>query len=156
MSTTETGDTPILDTRIPEGRTIPGVEYGAHISGPGWSGRYVRTGTCPQWGIALTPASDELAGDDRDILLALDDELEAIHAQAAYITAAIAEHGARAVHDAAMAHMDGSGSLAIVGLYPETMADSWRILRVAMDRLPADEDAMLGAVHNAKMNSRLE
>ena len=81
MSTTDyTGTTPILDTRIPEGRTVPGVECGAHISGPGWSGYYVRTGTCPQWGIArLTPADDELAGDDHDILLALDDELESLH-----------------------------------------------------------------------------
>ena len=79
-NTTETGDTPILSTRIPEGRTVAGIEYGAHVSAPGWSGYYVRTGTVPQWGIArLTPADDELAGDDHDILLALDDELESLH-----------------------------------------------------------------------------
>ena len=29
--TTETGDTPILDTRIPEGRTVPGLDYGAVV-----------------------------------------------------------------------------------------------------------------------------
>ena len=71
-------ETPILETRIPEGRAVPGVEYGAHYQAPdrSWSGYYVRTRTCPRWGIAReTPASDELAGDDHDILQALEDEL---------------------------------------------------------------------------------
>ena len=72
-------DRPLRRTRIPEGRAVPGVEYGAHVSGPRWSGYYVRTAHCPQWAIAReTPASDELEGDDRDILLALDDELESL------------------------------------------------------------------------------
>ena len=74
-------ETPILETRIPEGRAVPGLEYGAHYQPPDrrWSGYYVRTAYCPQWGIAReTPASDELAGGDRAILLALDEELQAL------------------------------------------------------------------------------
>ena len=76
-------DHTILTTRIPEGRTVEGLEYGAHYSAPdrSWSGYYVRAGTCPQWGIArLTPASDELEDTDAATVRAIAEELEGIHA----------------------------------------------------------------------------
>ena len=70
-------DRPLLRTRIPEGRAVPGIEYGAHVSGAGWSGYYVRVGTV--WGVAReTPASDELAGDDPEIVRELSEELDAL------------------------------------------------------------------------------
>ncbi len=59
--------TPILETRIPEGAPVPGLEYGAHYSEParGWTGYHVR-GDCTggRWVICRqTPASDELEDD---------------------------------------------------------------------------------------------
>ncbi|MCG5527349.1 MULTISPECIES: hypothetical protein [Halorhodospira] len=71
-----------LQTRIPEHRTVAGLTYGAHVSGPGWSGYWVTSGTVPAWGIARqTPASDELPGDgdDRDVRDAIVEELERCH-----------------------------------------------------------------------------
>ncbi len=55
---------PILTTRIPEGRTVPLLEYGAHYShaSGAWEGYHVRpAGSVLPFGIArMTPASDEL------------------------------------------------------------------------------------------------
>lgn len=56
-------DAVILETRIPEGGRVYGLEYGAHVSmgAYGWSGYYVRPEGTEQWGVArLTPAGDEL------------------------------------------------------------------------------------------------
>ena len=72
----------ILDTRIPEGRAVPGIEYGAHYSDPArrWLGYYVRAGNSPQWGIArLTPASDELEESDAATVRAIAEELERVN-----------------------------------------------------------------------------
>ena len=69
-------DSRVLETRIPEGRAVEGLDYGRHVTTPRWTGYYVRPSGCSRWGIAReTPASDELEGDDRDVLLALEDEL---------------------------------------------------------------------------------
>lgn len=80
MSDTYDG-TPILQTRIPEGRRVAGLERGAHVATQyGWSGRYVRIGQgC--WHLArLTPAEDELPGDGSDgaILAAILAETEEV------------------------------------------------------------------------------
>lgn len=56
-------DAAILDTCIPEGHKVEGLEYGAHVSrtASGWSGYYVRPVGTETWGVArLTPAGDEL------------------------------------------------------------------------------------------------
>jgi hypothetical protein len=57
---------PILATRIPEGRAVEGLEYGAHYSSRGWTGYHVRpTGSGLPFGVARqTPASDELEESD--------------------------------------------------------------------------------------------
>ena len=60
-------DAIILDTRIPEGRTVEGLEYGAHVTRVGWSGKYVRPEGGRRWGVArLSPASDELPDPEED------------------------------------------------------------------------------------------
>ena len=60
-------DAQFLETRIPEAKSIAGLEYGAHISMVGWSGYYVRPEGIEQWGIArLTPAGDELPDPEDD------------------------------------------------------------------------------------------
>lgn len=55
------------------------------------------------------------------------------------IRAAIREYGARRVHDAAIAHMEGTGSLHAVGLTPGTLGDCYRALRAATEALSAEE-----------------
>ncbi len=79
MHTDDTGDTPVLATRFPRG-PLPGIEYGAHVSRPSWSGFYVRPAGALIWGITrrLTPALNELAGDDWEVAQALDAELEVL------------------------------------------------------------------------------
>ena len=54
----------VLATRIPEGRTVDGLEYGRHVSAPGWSGYYVRPSgsPLPMMVARLTPTEDELPG----------------------------------------------------------------------------------------------
>lgn len=66
MSQTHIDDDAVeLSVMIPEGRTVAGLEYGAHLSGDGWSGYYVRPVGCQTWGYARqTPASDECYEDD--------------------------------------------------------------------------------------------
>ena len=67
-------DAIMLTTRIPEGRSVAGLTYGAHVSGQGWSGYYVEISGV--WGVARqTPADDELEDDDRAICEAIADEL---------------------------------------------------------------------------------
>lgn len=69
----------VLATRIPEHRRVAGLEYGRHVSTPGWSGYYVKLPEQPVWAVArLTPAEDELAGDDAAILAAIREELDAL------------------------------------------------------------------------------
>jgi len=69
MTTTDTGDTREIWTRIPEHGTVAGLEYGAHVSRPGWSGYHVRPEGTDEWVIArMTPADDELVGDDAEIV----------------------------------------------------------------------------------------
>jgi len=56
-------DATILETRIPEGRRVAGLHYGAHVSRSGSAGYYVRLegDATERWGVAwLTPARDEL------------------------------------------------------------------------------------------------
>ena len=36
----------VLATCIPERRTVEGLDYGRHVSTPGWSGYYVRPSDC--------------------------------------------------------------------------------------------------------------
>ncbi len=39
MSTSDhPGDTPILATHVPGGGALPDLDYGPHVSRPGWSG----------------------------------------------------------------------------------------------------------------------
>jgi len=60
----------ILETRIPEYRTVTGLEYGAHVSmiGSGWSGYFVRAAGTGQWVIArLTTDGDELPDPDQTL-----------------------------------------------------------------------------------------
>lgn len=69
-------DAKVLSTRIPEGRRVAGLKYGAHVSQSmsGWCGYYVCIGD--KWGVArMTPADDELVGDDNAIVAAIADEL---------------------------------------------------------------------------------
>jgi len=69
MTTTHTGDTREIRTLIPEGHRVDGLEYGAHVSFSGWSGHYVRPEDTDEWVIArMTPADDELVGDDAEIV----------------------------------------------------------------------------------------
>lgn len=69
--------TPILTTRIPEGRAVPGLEYGAHVSRQGWTGYHVRpAGSGLPFGIARqTPAADELPENDEAIVGEIGTEL---------------------------------------------------------------------------------
>ncbi|MQM38461.1 hypothetical protein KBTX_02472 [wastewater metagenome] len=70
----------VLSTRIPEYSTVQGLDYGRHVSSLGWSGYYVRpAGSGLPMAVArLTPASDELEGDDAAIVAAIREELEAL------------------------------------------------------------------------------
>ena len=75
MDNDDTGDTPILSTRIPAARRVTGLQYGAHVAKYGWDGYYVSLDG-EQWGIArLTPASDELEDGDEAIVAAIHAEL---------------------------------------------------------------------------------
>jgi len=95
MQTTDTGDTPILDTRIPEHRSVPGLQYGAHVSRPGWTGYYVNA-TGSRWVIARqTPADNELVGDDWAILGAIIREVEALASDAERFAAVLDHDGQR-------------------------------------------------------------
>lgn len=83
--TTQTyiGTTPVLSTRIPEGRGVRGLQYGAHVSLPGSTGYYVRParGHGGKWAVARqTPADDELpgTGSDRAIMYAIRAEFAAL------------------------------------------------------------------------------
>lgn len=83
MTTITHTDAPIISTRIPEQRSVRGLQYGAHVSKIGWSGYYVRPVRRHggKWAIArLTPASDELpgTGSDRAIVAAIRDEFAAL------------------------------------------------------------------------------
>jgi hypothetical protein len=56
-----------LHTRIPEGRTLYGLQYGRPVRGTCWRGYYVRVRDqgLDVWGIAReTPAANELVGGD--------------------------------------------------------------------------------------------
>jgi len=97
-TTTDTGDTPIIDTRIPEHRSVPGLQYGAHVSRPGWTGYYVNA-TGSRWVIARqTPADDELVGDDWAILGAIIREVEALETTAERVARAFGNDGQRFEH----------------------------------------------------------
>lgn len=75
MTTTTITDAVRLQTRIPEGREIPGLTYGSHVSAPGRSGYHVQIDGS-EWGVAwLTPSQDELAGSDEEIVEAISAEL---------------------------------------------------------------------------------
>lgn len=76
-------NTPVLSCRIPEGRTVRGLEYGAHVSFVGGTGYYVRPrkGHGGKWAIAQqTPASDELpgTGSDRAVMYEIRSEWESL------------------------------------------------------------------------------
>ncbi len=76
MTTTTRLEATRLETRIPEGRKVPGLEYGAHVSGEGWSGYYVRPVGSARWGVARqTPASNEVYDTDAEIVEAIGDEM---------------------------------------------------------------------------------
>lgn len=69
--TTIMDGTIILTTRIPEGRVVEGLIYGAHVSrsSQGRSGYYVTTPLAPRWGVAwLTPERDVVSQEDEDIV----------------------------------------------------------------------------------------
>jgi len=69
-------DAIILETFIPEGYSVAGLEYGAFLSGNGCSGYYVRPIGTETWGVAWqTPASDELHDSDEAIVAAIREEL---------------------------------------------------------------------------------
>lgn len=71
-------DAPILQTRIPQSRAVSGLQYGAHVTQPGWDGYYIRPLGCGRWGVARqTPAADELELDDEAIVGAIRAELGA-------------------------------------------------------------------------------
>ena len=60
-------DAKLLETRIPEGEHLDGLEYGSHVSRTGRSGYYVRPEGTDRWGLAwLTPAGDELEDPEDD------------------------------------------------------------------------------------------
>lgn len=65
-----------LRTRLPEERKVEGLDYGAHLSRPGWDGYYVRPEGTERYAIArLTPASDETYETDAEIAAAIRAEL---------------------------------------------------------------------------------
>ena len=69
-----------VSTRIPEGRKVDGLDYGAIETAPEGSRYWVRPSGWTEWvSAALTPSIDELAGDgtDEDIVDALVEELTA-------------------------------------------------------------------------------
>ena len=75
---------PLLRTHIPERHRVDGLQYGAHVSGSGWTGYYVWLNDDGPRGIArLTPADDELPEPDEDetqdeaIVRAISEELDA-------------------------------------------------------------------------------
>ena len=82
MAITMTIDAIDLATRIPEIGKVRGLEYGAHYTGHGWCGYYVRPrrGHGGRWGVArMTPDSDELVGSSRAILAAIRAEWAEVH-----------------------------------------------------------------------------
>lgn len=101
MTTTDyTGDTPILNVRIPEGRTLDGIDYGAHVSKPGWTGYYVRPAgsALPAMIARQTPAADELVGDDTEIAEAIESEILERSTTAERVAAAFNGDGQRFTH----------------------------------------------------------
>ena len=69
-------ETPMLATRIPEGHKVEGLDYGAHVSRPGWNGYNVRPEGGGAWGLArLTPAPDETEPTDAATVEAIRQEL---------------------------------------------------------------------------------
>lgn len=69
----------VAETRIPEGRRVGGLEYGAHVSQEGWAGYYVRPQQSTRWLVArTTQASDELLASDRAIVRAIRDEIRSM------------------------------------------------------------------------------
>lgn len=80
-------ETPVLRTRIPEGRrAVRGLEYGAHVSRPdkGWSGYHVRPEGTEAWGICRqTPAEDEVLELDAEVVDAIREELADVGAEGA-------------------------------------------------------------------------
>ena len=69
-------ETPMLATRIPEGQKVKGLEYGAHVSRPGWNGYHVRPEGRGPYGLArLTSANNEVHGSDRETVEAIRQEL---------------------------------------------------------------------------------
>lgn len=69
-------DVRILATRIPESHHLDGLHYGSHAGRQGGCGYHVRMPDGNVWGVArLTPADDELVGDDDEIVAAIADEL---------------------------------------------------------------------------------
>jgi len=75
---------PVAQTRIPQGRRVRGLTYGAFTSRnmSGWEGYYVAP-LPGRWLISrTTPAADELVGTDAEILAALRSELDIASAAA--------------------------------------------------------------------------
>lgn len=65
-----------LLTRIPEGRRVRGLEYGAFATFPSWTGYNVRLAAGGPWAVAReTPADDELHETDEEIVEAIRLEL---------------------------------------------------------------------------------
>jgi len=75
MDTTQIAENTVrLTTNIPEGRTVKGLMYGAHVQRNGSAGYYVRLAKgSRQWCVAwMTP---ENCGTDRQITVAIRNEL---------------------------------------------------------------------------------
>ena len=84
-----------LTTRIPEGRHVDGLDYGARVTRDGWSGCYVRPADCslPYAVARLTPADNELPGDDTAVVDAVEAELYRLATTAERVAAAFDNDG---------------------------------------------------------------
>lgn len=89
-----------ITTRLPESRHVEGLEYGRHVSGNGWSGYFVRPADSylPMKMARLTPAGDELEGDDDEIVAAIEAELYEVTSTAEQVAAAFLNDGQRWTH----------------------------------------------------------
>jgi hypothetical protein len=85
----------VLATRIPAHRTIEGLEYGRHVVTPGWSGYYVRPAdSALLMAVArMTPADNELVGDDAETVEAIEAELDTLTTTAEKVAAAFGNDG---------------------------------------------------------------
>ncbi|SFD86296.1 hypothetical protein SAMN05660831_02484 [Thiohalospira halophila DSM 15071] len=91
-----------LNTRIPEGRTVEGLEYGSHVTAPdrSWSGYHVRPADSdlPMMVARLTPATDEQEDSDAETVEAIEAEILERMTTAEHVVTAFGNDGQRWTH----------------------------------------------------------